>query len=427
MNLGGRARHLTNVDGDEVSLVARAANKRRFLLKKGDEEMLNPELAEFLNVPAENEGGFTDLVRKDGGDETTELAALGALRLLSGIRDDLSRETIEKLGHAIYPTVNNPLNEGAGAAGETLNHVGEDEDSEFTDDVDPADFEKRDFSDSDRKRDADSGAAESDGSYPIENKGDLSNAISAFGRSKNKGKTKAHIIARAKALGATGLLPKGWSVSKSNDDTHEGGDPVEAHAVPIQKEDGTWDLTGVPAESRPFYEATLSKADALASELEATKDRLTKADEKTATLADALKTKELVQKAEAEYGHVAPATELAKILKAAQETMDEETYTSLESILKAADAKIETGDLFTELGRSGHGDTQKPGSAYAEAVSKADEMVEKGDAKNRDVAIGRVFETNPALYNRYMAENQQLWNATPNPALAAAYAAGGEQ
>ncbi|WP_407146257.1 hypothetical protein [Bradyrhizobium sp. ORS 86] len=60
---------------------------------------------------------------------------------------------------------------------------------------------KRDFSDKQRKELAESGAAESDGSYPISNASDLKNAMRAYGRSKDKAKTKAHIRARAKALG----------------------------------------------------------------------------------------------------------------------------------------------------------------------------------------------------------------------------------
>jgi hypothetical protein len=54
------------------------------------------------------------------------------------------------------------------------------------------------------------GHAMGDGSFPIENTGDLKNAISAFGRAGNKAAAKAHIIKRAKALGATDMLPDGW-------------------------------------------------------------------------------------------------------------------------------------------------------------------------------------------------------------------------
>lgn len=65
---------------------------------------------------------------------------------------------------------------------------------------------KREFSDDDRKRLAASGAALPDGSFPIENKSDLHNAMQAIGRAKDAGKTKAHIRSRAKALGLSGEL-----------------------------------------------------------------------------------------------------------------------------------------------------------------------------------------------------------------------------
>lgn len=65
---------------------------------------------------------------------------------------------------------------------------------------------KRDFSASRRRADAKSGAAESDGSFPIENATDLHNAMRAVGRSKNPAKTKAHIRARARALGLESQL-----------------------------------------------------------------------------------------------------------------------------------------------------------------------------------------------------------------------------
>lgn len=71
--------------------------------------------------------------------------------------------------------------------------------------------EARNVSTKERKKLAKSGSAMSDGSYPIANKQDLKNAIQAFGRASNKAAVKAHIIKRAKALGATNLLPQGWT------------------------------------------------------------------------------------------------------------------------------------------------------------------------------------------------------------------------
>lgn len=66
------------------------------------------------------------------------------------------------------------------------------------------------FSAEQRKQLAKKGIALPDGSFPIRNKGDLANAIKAFGRASDKAKAKAHIIKRAKALDATDMLPDGW-------------------------------------------------------------------------------------------------------------------------------------------------------------------------------------------------------------------------
>jgi hypothetical protein len=70
---------------------------------------------------------------------------------------------------------------------------------------------KREFSAGDRKAAAKAGTAMPDGSFPIETKDDLANAIKAYGRAKDKTAAKAHIEARAKALGAESMLPDGWA------------------------------------------------------------------------------------------------------------------------------------------------------------------------------------------------------------------------
>lgn len=69
---------------------------------------------------------------------------------------------------------------------------------------------KREFSGKERDAAAASGAAMSDGSFPIKNSGDLKNAIQAVGRAKDQAAAKRHIISRARALGLTDQLPDGW-------------------------------------------------------------------------------------------------------------------------------------------------------------------------------------------------------------------------
>ncbi len=69
---------------------------------------------------------------------------------------------------------------------------------------------KRAFSDDVRTQMAKEGTALPDGSYPISNAEDLKNAISAFGRAKDKEAAKKHIMKRAKALGQEKLIPGNW-------------------------------------------------------------------------------------------------------------------------------------------------------------------------------------------------------------------------
>jgi hypothetical protein len=79
-------------------------------------------------------------------------------------------------------------------------------------------IEKREFSADERKSAAKSGAALPDGSFPIHTKGDLANAVKAYGRAKDKAAAKAHIIKRAKALGATDMLPEAWTKGEKSSD-----------------------------------------------------------------------------------------------------------------------------------------------------------------------------------------------------------------
>lgn len=80
-------------------------------------------------------------------------------------------------------------------------------------------IQERDFSDAERKKLADAGHAMPDGSYPIENTGDLENAVKAWHRGQSDAsaaKVKAHIKKRARALGATDSLPDDWKEAFSD-------------------------------------------------------------------------------------------------------------------------------------------------------------------------------------------------------------------
>lgn len=77
-----------------------------------------------------------------------------------------------------------------------------------------------------RERLARSGAALPDGSFPIRNRSDLRNAISAFGRARmqDRGRVARHIRRRARALRAVDMLPEEGVLAGllKNDDNGEG-------------------------------------------------------------------------------------------------------------------------------------------------------------------------------------------------------------
>jgi hypothetical protein len=71
--------------------------------------------------------------------------------------------------------------------------------------------EKREFSAAEREKDAEAGVAMPDGSYPIKSAKDVENAVRDYNRSGQKPDVKAHIITRAKAIGAESALPDDWT------------------------------------------------------------------------------------------------------------------------------------------------------------------------------------------------------------------------
>lgn len=90
---------------------------------------------------------------------------------------------------------------------------------------------KRDYTADERKAAADAGEAMPDGSFPIKTKDDLKNAVQSHGRAADPAKAKTHIIARAKALGATDQLPDDWEVKKADPGHHDGQGVPMSNAI----------------------------------------------------------------------------------------------------------------------------------------------------------------------------------------------------
>jgi hypothetical protein len=82
--------------------------------------------------------------------------------------------------------------------------------------------------------------------------------------------------------------------------------------------------------------------------------------------------------------------------------VDEILAKSVESTLLAANAKVESADIFSEIGSS----PIQTGSAFHKAESMAKAAVADGAAATYEQALADVFVSDPTLYNEYLAEKK---------------------
>lgn len=466
---------LRTVDADEVSPVLRGANRKGLVLKGDDVET---EIADIMAVPWEREGAMVDEIRKGDAHEVVVKAAVGAMRLLTGIADELPegmREAVEKLGREMYPCVSPTLNttsvdsigdltgssHGApkdGSAGTQTDLEGGARDGELSGTGSApkvaGDAECDDMDDDGVMKDgsepygdvtyADPGK-QADGKkrYPLDTDAHIRAAWSYINMPKNAAKYSSGDAAAIKGRIKAAMKRAGAHVAKDDpdlteeeqgiiatirkafgrnrrsesspddgdipepddgpddttDDAVEKGGTVDTHAVPIQKEDGSWDLSGVPEESRPYYELTIQKAQETATKLE-------KAEATLAETREALRTQEIITKADAEFDKIGARDDIVTVLKEAGDKLSPEGYESLVSLLSAANERVAKGDLFTEMGRTALGDGSET-DAWAKIEKAADDLVEKSDTgMTRDQAVDRVLKTREgaALYDAYLRE-----------------------
>lgn len=137
------------------------------------------EWAEIFDALDDVANGVTDLQN----DEDEEDEGDGAV--------NAKKQRTVKVSRSLIAALDNPMAQAAG-------------------------IRKRDYSTDERTAMAGKGWALDDGSFPIANRDDLSNAIGAIGRAAEgkRDDVRAHIIRRAKALGAVDALPEDWNVAK---------------------------------------------------------------------------------------------------------------------------------------------------------------------------------------------------------------------
>ncbi len=433
-------RLLTDIDADEISPVHRAANKRRFLLLKSEGEngmQLDTELADVLAIPAEREGALLDHLRKEGASESEQRAAIAALRLIEGFpeitrevlkarsaadddsdegnepdadEDDVAKMLATPEGSGEYGYSGHPVG-GLTGRGSGAKKDGRGKGAAKDGSGSGADTDGEDNSDEDLEGEAPGQTAlnkankepygdvtyadpgyQSDGQkrYPIDTEEHIRAAWSYINQAGNASKYSSENLARVKSRISAAMKRIGATVNKEEHDMSEG-------TVPVRKEDGSWDLSSLAPEAQEFW-ADVRKAE------DEMRERVEKAEALAAKAEDELRTKEFILKSES-LAHVAPSGDLAPLLKEAAETMKPESFEKLEKILKAVDARIATGDLYTEFGSAARSEGAAATDAYAQIEKMASELVEKSTDLTRDQAVDRVLATpeGKRLYSEYTA------------------------
>lgn len=285
---------------------------------------------------------------------------------------------------------------------------------------------KRVFTPEQRRQLAATGEAMSDGSFPIVNTTDLSNAIQAYGRAGNQAAAKRHIISRARALGAVDQLPPDWNVAKADDGTSNGeemdfdvttlDETAQAAFSSLETAHGEILAERDAATARiAELEAELAKAaepqdvpeadDILKSLPSEVRERLEKAEQDAAANAERIakmehenRLRDFIAKAETDFNNIGGATEVGTLIASISEQVDGDTFKQLVTYLKSANALITEGEVFKERGNAG-----APSGFEAKVAELA--KAKQADNPGLSLAAARtaVMSENSDLYTEYLA------------------------
>jgi hypothetical protein len=193
------------------------------------------------------------------------------------------------------------------------------------------------------------------------------------------------LAALAKAEERLAELEKGMAPADDDDET-----------MKMEDEDEDEDMMkSAPEPVRKAFEAMEKAATEALAKAEAAEATLRK---ERAERADA----EAVEKARESFANLGlDAAVVGPALRRLADT-DEVLAKAVETALTSANAKVESADIFTEIGRS----SVQTGSAFHKAESLAKSAVSGGTAATFEQALADVFMSDPSLYNEYLAEKE---------------------
>ena len=378
----------------EVSTVGRAANRRRFLVLKGDTEMFD-EIKALEAIQRLDEDGMgaaitllegkdldvTDALLKDANlSEGDALKVKAALRVLGPDLAAMLPDLLEK--QKFTPGKNTGaaakrLIQGLMDSGMTQEEIG---------------------SKVDRSPGVISGILNGTIANPPE---ELISALRAI-KKEDKTMTDEEKAAAAKA--------EAEKVAKAEEDEKDRGllrKLAKLFGAGVEKDD---DLDGLPDGVSVVLKAERAAAkverDAAAEREKTLQEKIEKADKRVTDLETANRLSAAIQKCAKDYGKLpGAADDFASVLMSIQDNCTKEDVEKLEAVLKSASTAIEKSDLFKQL--SGKAGIQA-GSAEEEMNGLADKMVEKADkgTLTREAAIVEIAKSNPDLYERHVEEQR---------------------
>lgn len=388
---------LSDLDAGEVSLVPKAANKRKFLLMKMDEaveaenieelaeqfneEIMKADLEEALATPLEDEDEIIKEFLEKGALSPTALNAVrGMVRLTRGLEGELPGNFMDMLRGMLGATP-----EAAAAGKQAGKASGRDkaldrysktksqkEDEEMANEV---------KKDAETEEDPQAAAASTDS--------DDATAEEVNKAAKQDEEMEEEDDEKKKKM------PPFMSKKAKKEKAEKSADS-----------DGDLDLDDLPADVRAKLQSIFKSHD----DLEARNAEIRKEQEETlkelAEERDARKTEQAIAKAAEDYPHLpVKAEELGPMVKLAKEHFSDKQVETFERVLKAADEAIAATKAFEES----KDDTFQLGgnaeSALGQLKTLAKSIVEKSeDGMTEAKAFAKAAEDNPGLYEQYLAE-----------------------
>jgi hypothetical protein len=252
-----------------------------------------------------------------------------------------------------------------------------------------------------RREMAGKGWALPDGSFPIADTQDLQNAVQAIGRGANnpKAQIKAHIVKRARSLGATDMLPPDWAGS-TKETANSNEKEVEVMAdekVEKVEELAVKDELNVKAED---FKALVEKAKQLDDVMEQMKAAAQQAEEFKAKLAQAEYDRDLdrmTKHADEFMALPINAQELGKKLLDLK-LRDADLFAYFDGLLKTADQLLMQTDLFGQRGTQ----RTRPEETFEAVIDQV--LAEKfdGDKSRYSEAMAVARTRRPDLMSTYL-------------------------